>query len=80
MSNKFMGKLGKFTNSVSRFFSGDDVQEEKRQAKDPLAGALEEIHALKDIFFRTPSKARVRPLGCSCGCRIASLTHLVALA
>lgn len=60
MSSKFMGKLGKYANSVSRLFRGDDDDDAKQRDHEMLASALNETNALKEAFYRTPSKDRVR--------------------
>ncbi|CAI5702703.1 unnamed protein product [Peronospora effusa] len=59
MSTKLIGKLGKVATSVSRFWRGDEDEAEEQQKMDPLANAFFEIDALKEAFYRTPSKVRM---------------------
>lgn len=61
MSGKFMSRLNKYANSMSRFLRGDDdsPSSPRQSAVDPLARAFTDIDAQKAAFFRTPSKARV---------------------
>ncbi|KAF1334116.1 hypothetical protein FI667_g2267, partial [Globisporangium splendens] len=60
MSSKFMGKLGKVASSVTRLFRGDESEDDARQRDhDMLTSALNETNALKEAFYRTPSKDRM---------------------
>uniref|UniRef100_K3WUH6 Uncharacterized protein n=1 Tax=Globisporangium ultimum (strain ATCC 200006 / CBS 805.95 / DAOM BR144) TaxID=431595 RepID=K3WUH6_GLOUD len=60
MSSKFMGKLGKVASSMTRLFRGDESEDDARQRDhDMLASALNETNALKEAFYRTPSKDRM---------------------
>ncbi|CAI5744189.1 unnamed protein product [Peronospora destructor] len=59
MSTKLIGKLGKVATSVSRFWRGDEDEAKEQQQMDPLVNAFSEIDALKEAFYRTPSKARM---------------------
>ncbi|TYZ64540.1 hypothetical protein PybrP1_004562 [[Pythium] brassicae (nom. inval.)] len=63
MSSKFMGKLSKYANSVSRFLRGDDEEEAaKHRDHELFTAALDETSILKAAFFRTPSKDRMTEL------------------
>lgn len=60
MSSKFMGKLSKVANSMSRFLRGDDEEEgAKHRDHEMFTSALNETNSLKEAFYRTPSKDRV---------------------
>ncbi|RLN89671.1 hypothetical protein BBJ28_00003808 [Nothophytophthora sp. Chile5] len=59
MSSKFMGKLGKVATSFSRFIHGEEENQQRRAASDPLATAFAQIESQKEAFYRTPSKARM---------------------
>ncbi|GAB9463650.1 hypothetical protein Gpo141_00001100 [Globisporangium polare] len=60
MSSKFMGKLSKVANSMSRFLRGDDEEEDAKQRDHEMfTSALNETNGLKEAFYRTPSKDRM---------------------
>jgi hypothetical protein len=55
-----MDKIGSFANSFSSFLRGDESTTPSEQPRDPLASTFAEIEHLKRLFFRSPSREKVR--------------------